>query len=303
MNSVATSQHPSVFQYESAKHFLQDWLTQKQSADRKYSVRRWADDVKLSHSLLIMILQGKRALKLKHVPFFSGALKLSQSERLYFQALVELNDARSMEEKSLLSTWLKDLNPDGHARFTEVQEFEVISSWIHMAILACCELEGFDGSSKFIQKKLARHASLNEVQSALLRLESVGLIQKSPSGKWEATYAHVVTRNDVSSEAVKKYHCEISELAKQAVMTQSLDEREFQSFTVGVHPDQIPMLKEMIRKFRTQVVQALSERPGSDVYNVNLQLFRLTESPAQKPEDAGVDTEKNKHKTGEIKYV
>ena len=59
---------------------------------------------------------------------------------------------------------------------------------------------------------------------------------------------------------------------------------------------QCPLAKEMIRRFRSQFTSAVgAEGDGDEVYQMNMNFFQLTESPAIKMvEDEGVDTEETK---------
>jgi hypothetical protein len=81
----------------------------------------------------------------------------------------------------------------------------------------------------------------------------------------------------------------VANLAPQAIESQSVDEREFQSFASSVPRAKLKLAKEMIRKFRTQFDEAMSSEPGDDVYQMNIHFFRLTEHPSEMvpKEDAG----------------
>lgn len=291
---------PSIFAYEEARRFLLDWLVARQASEPKYSVRKWAREMDISHALLVMLLQGKRGIKLKHVSTLARGMNLGATEKTYLQALVELNDARSLEEASLARSWIRELNPEASIRTREVDEFEMISSWLHFAILALCSVEGFEGDAVFFERRLKSKASVSEIRAAVSRLLSLGLLARMPDGRIFETHQDVSTKNDRGNSAVRKYHSEISALASRAVLEQDVSEREFQSFAVSVHPDQVPMVKEMVRKFRSQLVEALASRKGTDVYNVNLQFFRLTERPAESAEDEGVDTASEPLSSGEM---
>jgi len=298
MNAARTS----IFTYQEPRRFLLDWLVARQAAEPTFSVRKWAREMDISHALLVMLLQGKRGLKLKHVPILARGMSLANEEKTYLQALIELVNARSVEEEALARSWIRELNPEAQVRTREVDEFEMISSWLHFAILALCNVEGFGGDPAFFEKRLKSKASVTEIRAAVSRLESLGLLARLPDGRRFAPQAQVTTKNDRASSAVKKYHSEISLLASRAVLEQDVLEREFQSFALAVHQDQIPMVKEMIRKFRAQLVDAVGDRRGTDVYNVNLQFFRLTERPAEisRAEDEGVDTASTSVSAGEM---
>jgi uncharacterized protein (TIGR02147 family) len=273
---------PDVFEYDQSHRFLLDSVEYLQKHSPGFSIRKWASDMGMhSHSLVVMILQKKRNLTLKQVPAFSKGLKLSTPERMYFQGLVQLDSARSPEERDLCRLWLSDLLPSSSKKIREVDEYLVISHWLHMAILALSETKGFTGRPEEIAEKFGSKTNLSEVRSAIARLLDLGLL-KHENGRLVCTYQRVTTRDDVSVRGAVEYHRQVARLADESLPEQGLLEREFQSFSVSVKSDRIPLAKEMIRKFRTQFYEAMtSGGEGDVVYQTNLHFFRLTESPSE----------------------
>lgn len=279
MNTVA------VTQYSNPRAYLLDVLSTRQKSEPGFSVRQWAQEMGLkSHSLLVLLLQGKRPIRLSHVNFLAPSLKLSSAERLYFQAMIQLANASSDEEKRLCELWLSELNPGSDFRVKEIDQYAVIAHWIHTTILTLTKLPSFKGTPEEICEKLQGRVSIHEARSAVLRLLELGLAKKDESGRLVATNSVVTTRDDVSMKAVREHLKQVTDLARNAIDQQDILEREFQAFSVPVRTDQIPLVKEMMRRFRTQVSQALSadqaEKPANEVYQMNLQFFRLTERPA-----------------------
>ena len=299
---VMNQKVPSIFDYQDARRFLLDWLLARQSAEATYSVRKWAREMEISHTLLVMLLQGKRSLRLKHAPAFARGMSLESSQKTYLQALIELASSKSGEEEALARSWMRELNPSAQMRVQEIDEFELIASWIHFAVLALCDLESFDGTVLFFERQLKSKATVTQVRAAVTRLQSLGLIIQTTDGKIISSGTHVTTKNDRASSAVRKYHADVSRLAADAVLEQDVLEREFQAISLSVHQDQIPMVKEMIRKFRAELVEAVSTRQGTDVYQCNLQFFRLTERRTELPraQDEGVDTVSTPLSQGEL---
>lgn len=233
-----------------------------------------------SHVLLVLILQGKRKLTLKQVPVFAKGLGLSTPERLYFQALIQFENADTEEEKDLCRLWLDEVNPGGEYRVREIDEYIVIAHWVHMAILAMTELKQFKGSVAEIKVRLGDRVSTVEIRQALDRLFSLGLL-KEENGQWICTAARVTTKDDVANKGAREYHKQICKLAAESIESQNVDEREFQSFALSIPEDKIPLAKELIRKFRTQFCRAMGDEPGDHVYQTQIQFFRLTESPSK----------------------
>ncbi|NUM87640.1 MAG: TIGR02147 family protein [Bdellovibrionales bacterium] len=286
---------PDIYQYQSAHRFLLDRVNREQKSGD--SIRNLAKRMGLSHTLLVMFLQGKRPLRVKHAGAIAQGLGLDAQARLYLQALIQFEGARDPQEKQLCQLWLSELHPDGAILHTRVvDEFEVISNWIHMAILSIASLRDFDPAPEAIAARLGAKVTAHEVRAAISRLKSLGLIRVEAGGRFVPTQAQVTTQNDVISQGARAYHKQVMDLAKDALDRQPLEAREFQSFAIDVARDRIPLAKELIRKFRTQFVKAMKADVTEEVYQMNIQLFQLTESPAARKsaEDEGVDAIKTK---------
>ena len=285
---------PSVFHYQDSKQFLRDWLSARQKIDSSFSVRKLAKTMEISHALLLMILQGKRSLKLKHLTVLNRGLHLPQTEKNYFQALIEFENAKTNSEKESLALWLRDLNPNPNFSLKIVDEFKSISSWVHMAILACSGLKKKINDPEEFVRRFKHKVNAQEIRSAVTRLEMLGYLKRDGDGSFQAVYQKLSTANDVVNEAVKTYHQKVSHLAAEMIEEQSVLEREFQSFALPIDLTKLPLAKEMIRKFRNDFYLAMKSDEATEVYHVNLQLFRLTErSPVMaQVEDESVDKTK-----------
>lgn len=246
-----------------------------------------------SHALLLMLLQGKRPLRVKHASALSKGLELSSQERLYFQALIQLDNATDFEEKQLCNLWLSELHPAQPTRVKELEDFELVSNWLHMAILALSETEGADLTAEGIAQRFPKKTTVAEVRSAIECLKNKGLIESIDAIRFKPTYQRVTTADDIRNEGARKYHRSVMKLAEQALEAVPLNRREFQSFSIGIAEEKVPLAKEMIRKFRAQFVKAMGAEPGNEVYQCNIQFFQLTESPLRvdRTEDEGVASE------------
>jgi uncharacterized protein (TIGR02147 family) len=287
-----------VFKYQSAHRYLLDYVNHEQKTNPGFSLRKWAKEMGMSsHALLVMVIQGKRSLTLRQVPFLSKGMKLSSPERLYFQALIQFENAQTPEEKDLCRLWMSESNPGVNVRIREVDEYIVIAHWVHMAILAMTDNREFRGTAEEIHRRLGGKVSVIEVRSALARLMEMNLL-KEKDGALKATYERITTRDDVANRGAREYHKQVAQLGIAAVDAQSVDEREFQSFAVSVPKDRIALAKEMIRKFRTQFYEAMTSEPGDEVYQTQIQFFRLTECPSEivPKEDEGAGSKNPKFK-------
>ena len=274
-----------------------DYVSHSQKVDPHFSLRRWSKAMGMnSHTLLVMILQGKRSLSLKQVPYFSKGMNLSSPERLYLQALIQFEAAESEEERDLCRLWMSEANPGNKGSIREVDEYLVIAHWVHMAILAMTENRNFTGKCEEIYERLAGKVYLADIRSAVERLKALDLVRET-DGRLICTSGRVTTKDDVANRGAREYHKQVAQLGIEAVDKQRVEMLEFQSFAVSVPRSKIPLAKEMIRKFRSKFYEAMTSEPGDEVYQTQIQFFRLTESPSEMvpKEDEGTGS-KNQNK-------
>jgi uncharacterized protein (TIGR02147 family) len=247
----------------------------------------------ISHALLVMLLQGKRKLTAKHVPVIAKGMGLSTAERMYLLTLIQLGGASAPERSAVLENWLHSVNPGDEFLVREIDEFKILSEWIHFAILAFLETKKPVRDMEDVVKRFSHRIAPNEIRSAFSRLFSQGLITRDLTGRFHTKYSRVTSKDDVANRGAREYFKQTSNLAASAVEEQDVLEREFQSFSIAMDPRKIPIAKEMIRKFRTELGIALKSDRADEVYQMNLQFFRLTErSPEMvRAEDEGVDPE------------
>lgn len=284
----------TIFDYQSPRQFLLDRVSEIQKNDPEASLRALGRKMGMkSHTLLFMLLQGKRPIRVKHSLAIARGLELSSQELLYLQALIQFDQADDLDEKKLCALWLSDLHPNVPFRVRQIDQAEIVSNWIHMAILAVSGLKDFDPSPEWIARRFGKKTTTAEVRAALERLKSFGLIEDAASGKFNPAQNRTTTMDDVPSQAVRAYHRQAMGLADRALDEVALDRREFQSFSVAIPNDRIGLAKEMIRKFRSQFSKAMSQEKADDVYQLSIQFFQLTESPERMvhSEDEGADTD------------
>lgn len=276
-----------IFNYKTASRYLNDFVVSRQKEDRNFSIRKWAKEMGFpSHSLLAMILQGKRNLTLRQVPYLSKGLNLSTPEKLFFQGLIQIENAKTKEEKDWCELWLSELrspeqNTNSRKEIRELDEYEVLSNWIHTALLALSDTEFSFKNVDECRSYFSPSITLAEIRSSLDRLIVLKLIEKDSKGKYRATCARMTSKDDVKIRGGREYHKNVMKLGINAVDTQDILEREFQSMALAIPTSKVNLAKEMIRKFRTQFSEAMKSEHSNAVYQMNMQFFRLTEHPSK----------------------
>lgn len=298
----------SIYLYKSATRYLLDRVVEKQKNDFNFSIRKWSKEMGFpSHSLLAMVLQGKRNLTLKQVPFFAKGLNLSTPEKMFFQGLIQVENAKTKEEKDWCELWLSELRPSSASelKIRELDEYASISDWIHPALLALSDTrESYDDAESARIKLGSRHTAV-ETRVAIDRLVSLSLLKKDSAGLYRATCLRMTTKDDVATRGVREYHKQCAILASEKITEQNRHERELQSLAIAIPSTKLPQAKELIRKFRAQFSAAMGSEHADQVYQLNLHFFRLTECPSESvslKENDSTDQHQNQGVRNEVTY-
>src|SRR5205809_2149006 len=89
-----------VFSYQDFRVFLRDFYTDRRQVDRKFSIRFFARRAGLrSENYLKVVMDGRRNLTAKNLPKFVKGLGLGPTQAEFFEALVNLNQAKDLTER------------------------------------------------------------------------------------------------------------------------------------------------------------------------------------------------------------
>jgi plasmid maintenance system antidote protein VapI len=255
MNSEKTKKSaPSEFQ-----SLVSAELLKRKERNPSYSLRSFARQLRMSPAHLSNLLSGKRKLTLKQASKISDQLGLSPFERE--QLLFGSDTNLSLSRNSI------------QARILENDQFALISDWYHFALLSLGETNENFADPKKISKKLG--ISTTEATGAMQRLERMGII-RIESGRFRQVGNTLDTARDIPSSAVRKFHQQMCERAKESLENVSVAEREFNSITLAIDATQIRRAKKMMEEFKQKLAAELERGKRSKVYHLTLQLFPLS---------------------------
>jgi len=137
--------------------------------------------------------------------------------------------------------------------------------------------KNFREDPKWIAKKLAPKITEQQAKMALEELIQLGLIRRENSDLVQVD-SHITAPDDVVSTAVRKFHGDMSQRAAEALHRFKVELREITGVTFELSEENLGLVKEKIRKFRTELVEMTKKGSrASRIYQLNIQLFPLTE--------------------------
>jgi uncharacterized protein (TIGR02147 family) len=238
-----------------------------------YSLRAFARDLSLSPSRLSEIFSGKQGLSPKAAGKISAALSFSPEERDQFCDMVASAHGRSKAERDAARLRLREAELEDEIHHLRLDAFKVIADWYHLAILEMMSLKRYQSDTR----TMARALGITEIQAELAidRLIRLKLLERQ-DGKLVPLKGPGLIPGGIPSDSIKKFHSQILDQAKEALIIQSVEEREFQVSIMAVDRSQLPEAKADIEKFRRKFCRRMDEAQEKDgLYCLAIQFYNL----------------------------
>lgn len=237
---------------------LQKELVRRCKQNSNYSLRSFAKYLGISASLLSQVLSGKRAFSVKKCKELADRLQLSPNvQKVYNEAL------------------LLNLSSDKKEDVFNLDEFEYISEWYHIALLSLLQMPKESKTPEVLAKRLGIHVV--QVRDALERLLRLKLIKKDSEGHYTHIRSEIRFRNKATSKGSIQYNLQLLEKAKKAVVEESFEQRAASAIYVETTQASVEALREEIRIFRNYISEKYSKpETADDVYCLSVQFFSTT---------------------------
>jgi uncharacterized protein (TIGR02147 family) len=235
------------------------------SKNAHYSRRAFSKKLGISAGAISELLSGQRKVSLKLAEKIIGRLELDPQERV---ELLELFPRGMKAPKSAGADKSKYLQ-------ISADQFRVIGDWYHFAILTLMRSSTFKSNPDWIGQRFGIGSSI--VVSALERLKRLGFIKEADK-KLILAESLYRTSDDIANISVKRAHFQYLDKAREALETLAVEERDFTSLMLTMHPSQLPRAKELIRKFQDELMAELEDKPQPEVYQLCIQMFPLTKN-------------------------
>jgi uncharacterized protein (TIGR02147 family) len=235
---------------------LRSHYEEKKTADPKYSLRSLARDLGLSAGPTSALIKGTRSWD------FSPEWAL--------RVISKMNVKKDVETRFRVMMGVRD-----HSRSSldENQMTHLLSRWYHSDVLTSFDLKPpYRGNVDFLSNRLG--VSPAEIEESIQFLLEKGFLQRDGSGSICRSSDVVETADDISNEAIEKFHRENLALAMQMVSKESVKQREFQSITFSGSSAMMDELRKEIRSFSERVAVLMSKEQANDeIFHFSVQLF------------------------------
>lgn len=262
-----------IFQYLDYRSFLKDRLDEAAKKHQKSlrSIAREADFK--THTLLVMVLKGKRNLSHHHAQKLAEVFTLTKPETDFLLRLIDFADAHTLEERDRAYRELLRFKAFQEVRKVGAAEYEYFSHWYVVAILEAIGTTHPRANAETLAEALGITTKMAE--DALNLLKQLGLLARE-GGRWIRQEKLVEAYPEVSSIGLRNFHRGMIQKAFDSVDAVDPKKRVLMGLSLGVRASDLEAIRKKCFEFGSALNLEFSSGEKSDrLYQLNLQFFPL----------------------------
>ena len=287
--SIAAFSIPVLSEYTDFRQYLKDVYDYRRRHEStglraySYSTFSAAADIK-SPNYLKLIIEGRRNLSEEMIVRFAKALRLHRSEINEFQALVRYGQAVEPMERNQHLKGLADIRAQRAFQSGQIEQanWDKVPGWIGWVLYAMAEQRDVDFDPAALQKLFRAKAGNEDIRSALKKLfESGDLVKNEETGEVYKARDLIESPQDLPVPLIRKLQAELIYLGIESLFRDSPKEREFGAMTLAMTEEEFNQvrfeLRQMRKRLQRDILVKRKSSKGERVFQLNIQLFPVTE--------------------------
>ena len=256
---------------------IQSAIELKRKKNLNYSNNAIARDIGVSSSFFSVLINGRKKIPTKLIVKLFSLLEIddfTQTEILRgilsekYQGTIFQNLVKEIDSKNP-SAFLSVLRSDSH----------ILQKWYILPVLEYLSCEPKRQEFDYIAQMLS--ISPLDVEEAFLILEGEDLIVKNEQGFYYKTEPYTRVPTTQSENAIRHFHSQMIHKSVEHLDNftdlESFKNRLITGITVATNPGNIEGVKQFLEKALHDAGLSLSQGDCKEVYQLNIQLFPLTE--------------------------
>lgn len=272
---------PDIFAYNDSRLFLLDYYNEQKEMHSFFSYQYFANKAGLkSKTFIHKVINGQKALSKSAILSLAQAMELKKKEIEYFNAMVNFTQAKNEREREFYFNHLQTFGKNHFAMELRQDQFTYFSKWYCPALRELVTIIDFNDDFKLLAGSLNPPLTTKQAEAAVQLLLKLGLIERTPSGRYIQTNKSLTTGDQVQSLAVQMFQKENLKLAIEAIDRYDRDHRDISTLTASVSETGFNRIKEEIAAFRKRLAAIIEKDDLADrVCQINFQLFLLSTQP------------------------
>jgi uncharacterized protein (TIGR02147 family) len=269
---------PALMDYLDYRLYMRDYMAWQKKKDNAFSFRVFALRSGIpasSASFICRVISGRRTLTTERRLEIAKGMGLSGDASRYFHALVQFNQAKSMETKNHFFLELTKYS-GSRTKVIGADQFQFYGHWLNQALWAYFGMDRNQKNPAAIAQRIRPAISEAQIQGAIDLLLRLKLIKKLANG-YAPTDTQISTPKEIRDLAAKRQLREMIGLSLQALDQVPAKHREYNSLTMYMSRKGFEAIKERIGSFREELRALLeSDRDEDRIYTLTMQLFPNT---------------------------
>jgi uncharacterized protein (TIGR02147 family) len=267
----------SIFEYDNYRIFLQDYFESEKREKPSFSQRYFAKKAGFNaHNFCTLVLLGKRNLSMDSIQKIIKGIGLKGKAATYFENLVYLNQATTLEDKDYYFKRLKQTGKKTQFYQVHKNQFFFYEKWYYPVIRELLTMKDWNGDFAALAKAVRPSISALEAKESVELLESTGLVKKDATGVYSLT-DEFVTSAHVPEFLKKKARRDVLLKGIETIDTIEPHEKYAAYSTVTMSKGLFEEARGILDETRLKILSLVAEDGAADeVYEVVFQVFPVS---------------------------
>ena len=266
------------------REYLSAVYSALKAASPQYSYVQFTEDLGFGAcNAMYLIIHGHRPLTSKGAAKICVALGITGNERRYFLGLVEASRPKKGRANDQALDKLMELKAKSLPSELSRDQLAFYNEWYHSAILELLSLPHGSDDPAWLSQALQPSVTELKVERSLELLKKIGFVVFDAHKKRLVPAQDVVsTGQEVIGMAIIRYHQQMIELGKAAMLALDSDQRDISAVTMAFPESKLPELKDKIQAFRKELLELSVAQDANDtIVQVNIQMFPVATPPSR----------------------
>ena len=264
-----------IFEYTDYREWIRDAFDDFKQRKTVISWRYMAMKLGADPGNLLRVSQGKIHLTLSLVKPMAEFFELDEKETAYWTELVCFGRAKTDAEALNHYEKMQILKGIPLKRLAK-RELEFYRHWYCNSIRSIIGICKFKDDFEGLAESCTPPITVEEAKSAVKLLYDLNMISRDRDGYWKVNDTFVSTGGNWRSEAVRTFQKETIRLGGESLERHAPPLRDISTVTMTFNMDDIALIREKIKEFRSELLRMSQEGDGDDtVFQLNVQLFPI----------------------------
>ncbi|RZA05167.1 MAG: DUF4423 domain-containing protein [Proteobacteria bacterium] len=265
---------------------LKNAYLKKKGLNKGFSLGVVARRLEVSVPFLSQLFSEKRALPLSMVEPMCTALDLDTEKRDFLYRRLLKKKGRSPLTQLTEPPAQGPASGPAEWSLPPASSFWVLEEWFYLPLLNCTLLPAYDGKASTLSALLS--LPLAQVEDAMLKLREAGFLEVRDGVLKKASRLNDFN-SAASKEQIRAFHRACLRRAETELeartSAEAVEERLITTLSITVAAEHVGSAKQRIADFLRQLSVDLTTPTGSEVYQLGLQFFPVTQKGEDRPRE------------------